>query len=300
MALLGATRLRGAAKGARALTGVEAANEMRKLQKTTVAFQAVEGTVAVARVGQAGYAIMNDDEGRAAGYLGEAVLRIFGVRYTLKALPKDVPELAKLLKKYDTTPGIDTGQPILFGQANVSPRFSKGGLFKGADVDEIVTRLRNKELSPDDLPVQYIWVNGEKMVVNNRSLTALSKAGMKPTRTMDMTGKLTETGDDSLASVLGRLETMEGNKPSATIRVRESHEDWGSPVRETVTVPGTTRGRRHGDLAPASALASAPGSTESRGKTVSVAGVPPPLSIGPARPMHPDGDGGLYAEQIRP
>jgi hypothetical protein len=258
VALLGATRLRGAAKGARALTGAAAANEMRKLQRATVALSAVEGTVAVARVGQAGYAVMHDEEGKAAGYLGEAVLRIFGVRYAIKALPKDVPELAVLLRKYDTTPGVDTGQPILFGQANVSPRFSKGGLFKGADVDEVVARLQRGELSPDDLPVQYIWVDGQKMVVNNRSLTALSKAGMKPTRTVDMTGKLGEGGDDSLASVLGRLETMEGNKPSATISVRESHEDWGSAAREVVTVPGTSRN------APASKRRRQPRRTERR------------------------------------
>jgi Flp pilus assembly pilin Flp len=149
----------------------------------------------------------------------------------------DAARLAALLEKYDTTPGIDMGQPIKFGQANVSPRFSSGGLFKGADVDEVAARLRSGELSPDDLPVQYIWVNGDKMVVNNRSLTALSKAGLQPTRTIDMTGRLPATGDDSLVNVLGRLETMEGNKPACTMCVRESHDDWGSPNREVVRLP---------------------------------------------------------------
>jgi hypothetical protein len=110
-------------------------------------------------------------------------------------------------------------------------------LFKGADVDEVAARLRSGELSPDDLPVQYIWVNGDKMVVNNRSLTALSKAGLQPTRTIDMTGRLPATGDDSLVNVLGRLETMEGNTPSCTMCVRESHDDWGSPSREVVRLP---------------------------------------------------------------
>jgi hypothetical protein len=137
---------------------------------------------------------------------------------------------------YDLTKGVDTGQPILFGQKGVSPNFSDGGLFKGADVNEIAAKLKSGELSPDDLPVKYIWVNGAKVVVNNRSLTALSKAGMAPTNTIDMTGKLPASGPDSLPSVLGRLDEM-GGQPSTSIPIRSTN-DWNSPPRETVTIPG--------------------------------------------------------------
>ena len=64
---------------------------------------------------------------------------------------------------------------------------------------------------------------------------ALSKAGMKPTNSIDMTGKLPETGPDSLPSVLGRLDEM-GGKPSDSIPIREN-SDWNSPARELVGLP---------------------------------------------------------------
>lgn len=136
---------------------------------------------------------------------------------------------------YDLTPQIDSAQPILFGQKGISPNFSKEGLFQGADIDEIAAKLKSGELSPDAVRIKYIWVNREKVAGNNRSLTALSKAGMEPTNTIDMTGKLPGSGPDSLSSILGRLDEMEG-KPSSSILVR-STSDWNSPPRETVTIP---------------------------------------------------------------
>jgi hypothetical protein len=138
---------------------------------------------------------------------------------------------------YDITPGVDTGQQIKFGQVNVSPRFSTGGFFNGASVDEIASKLTSGELSSDDVPVQYLWVNAQKMVVNNRSLTALSLAGMEPTNMTDVTGNLPDTGDDALPNVVSRLEEMPGNSPSDTIGIRELHEDWNSPVSKTVSLP---------------------------------------------------------------
>ena len=146
---------------------------------------------------------------------------------------KPITPGAKL--SYSLTRGKDTGQPIKFGQKGVSPEFGSKGRFGGASIDEVVAKLKSGELSPDDVPVQYIWVNGEKVVVNNRSLTALSKAGMKPTNTIDMTGKLPEAGPDSLPSVLGRLDEM-GGKPSASIPIREN-SDWNSPASEIVRLP---------------------------------------------------------------
>src|SRR5207249_6042662 len=108
----------------------------------------------------------------------------------------------ELRAKYDLTPRPDSGQPILFGQRGVSPAFSSKGRFKGADIDAVVEKLKSGELTPDDLPVEYIWVGGQKVVVNNRSLTALSKAGKQPTKMRDMTGQLPKDGPDCLESVL--------------------------------------------------------------------------------------------------
>jgi peptidoglycan hydrolase-like protein with peptidoglycan-binding domain len=161
-------------------------------------------------------------------------------RLVPKAGPSEPPAVLKTgttAKKfdYDLTPGRDVGQPIKFGQPSVNPNFSHDGKFSGASIDELAAKLKSGELSPDEFPVRYIWVNGEKTVVNNRSLTTLSKAGMKPTKTIDMTGKLPKEGDDSLPSVLQRLNEM-GGKPSDTMPVRTA-KDWSSPIRETVSLP---------------------------------------------------------------
>jgi RHS repeat-associated protein len=137
---------------------------------------------------------------------------------------------------YDLTPG-DPSQPIRFAQIGVSPEFSSKGRFKGAKIDDISAELRAGTRSPDELPVQYIWVNGEKVVVNNRSLTTLSDADKKPTQTTDMTGTLpTEREDpDRLPSVLKRLDEMDG-KPSDTMPVRETGTR-DSPIARTVSLP---------------------------------------------------------------
>ena len=122
--------------------------------------------------------------------------------------------------------------PIFFGQKGVSPTFGKKGKFKGADIDTIVSKLKKGDLTPDDIPVQYIVLDGKKVVINNRSLTALSKAGMKPTNTKNMSGKLPKSGPDSLDGVLNRLREMDW-KPSRQMPIRET-KDWNSPAKEII------------------------------------------------------------------
>lgn len=141
------------------------------------------------------------------------------------------------LNGYDLTPRPDNGEPILFAQIGVSPEFSSKGRFNGADIEAIVEKLKSGELSPDDLPVQYIWVNGQKCVVNNRSLTTLSKAGKKPTVMEDMTGRLSRdpADPDSLDNVLKRLDEM-GGKPSDSMPVRKT-SSRDSEIREIVKLP---------------------------------------------------------------
>jgi RHS repeat-associated protein len=136
---------------------------------------------------------------------------------------------------YDLTPGtLAPGQPILFAQKGVSPDFSSGGRFKGAPIEHVAGQLTSGDLSPDDLRVQYVWVNGQPVVVNNRSQTTLSKAGMQPTNTEDMTGRLptSPTDPDRLPSVLERLDEM-GGQPSDSMPVRESSAR-DSPIKENV------------------------------------------------------------------
>jgi hypothetical protein len=145
---------------------------------------------------------------------------------------------------YDLTPG-DKSKPVRFGQIGVSPefgtksRFSKEiapGVRKGDDINVIVEKLGKEKMNPKGVPVDYIWVNGEKVVVNNRSATALSKAKIPQEKwaTVDKTGKLPPDGPDSLKSVLERLDQM-GGKPADSMPVRLT-DDRSGPIRETVKI----------------------------------------------------------------
>ena len=121
---------------------------------------------------------------------------------------------------------------IYFGQKGVSPEFGSKGEFAGASLDDLAEKLLDGRMMPDDFPIKYIVEDGVKWTVNNRSLTVLSKAGMKPSVTIDMTGNLPATGPDSYRSVMGRLKEI-GFRPQTEMPVR-MNSDWNSPIRETV------------------------------------------------------------------
>lgn len=154
--------------------------------------------------------------------------------------------LAQLRAKYDLTPGRGSC-PVYFGQASIQPEFSRSGFFKGASLDEVVARVRARELSPDEIPIQFIWVDGKRVAINNRSLAVLYKAGLAPTRLIDQTGRLPERGPDTLESVLRRLEGL-GGKPSTEIGIRtrgigldgrlKEAAEWDAPIGEYVSMPG--------------------------------------------------------------
>lgn len=137
---------------------------------------------------------------------------------------------------YDFTPG-DSTAPIQFGQRGVSPNFSDAGHFKGADIRVVAGRIQSRAVDPANMQVQYTWLNGERVVVNNRSLTALSMAGEHPVNPTDVTGRLSTRGPDSLQSMLIRLDEM-GGRPSSTMPIRTPDSSRANPViRETVPIP---------------------------------------------------------------
>src|SRR5262249_25649072 len=76
---------------------------------------------------------------------------------------------------------------LLFGQGNGDVRFANGE-FAGMTIGEVAARLRSGAISTDQLPIEFIR-QGENMVtLNNRSLTALRRAGMEPSILIDRTG----------------------------------------------------------------------------------------------------------------
>jgi len=154
--------------------------------------------------------------------------------------------LAELKSKYDLKPRSDDCVVVYFGQASVQPEFSRSGFFKGALLEEVVARIKKGELNPKDIRVEFIWVDGKRVAVNNRSLTVLYKAGLWPSNLVDRTGNLPDKGPDTLESVLRRLEGM-GGKPSTEVGIRtngtgrdglpKKAEEWDAPIGEYVSMP---------------------------------------------------------------
>jgi hypothetical protein len=152
--------------------------------------------------------------------------------------------LEQLKAKYDLSPRSNTC-PVYFGQPTIRQRFSGDGIFRRATLDEIVAKLKSGSLTPDDIPVQFIWIDGKRVTINNRSLGVLYKAGMRPTKLVDRTGTLPPEGSESLQAVLRRLEVM-GGKPSTEMLVRTEGmsegrlteaSDWDVPMGEIVSMP---------------------------------------------------------------
>jgi RHS repeat-associated protein len=103
------------------------------------------------------------------------------------------------------------GKMYKFGQANVKSVFSHGP-FGGKTIGEVSRGLRSGEISPDELPIEYVTRNGDRVTLNNRSLAALRRAGVEPTKTIDRTGS--KHHEQLLDSHL------RGGQPSDHIRVR--------------------------------------------------------------------------------
>jgi hypothetical protein len=166
------------------------------------------------------------------------------IRQTAGIKPVTTP-LEQLLAKYDLSPR-KHACPVYFGQPNVQPTFGDTGIFPNVGVDEIFAKLKAGYLSQGDIPIQFIWVNGNRVTVNNRSLTALYKAGMRPSRLVDRTD-VPDSNSDARKRVLARLESMAG-KPSTEMLVRASGlgrdgrfkeaSGWDAPIGEIVSMPG--------------------------------------------------------------
>ena len=76
---------------------------------------------------------------------------------------------------------------VKFGQANVKSTFAHGP-FAGRSIGDVASGLRSGKISPNDLPVEFVVRNGERVALNNRSLTALRRAGIQPTNLINRTG----------------------------------------------------------------------------------------------------------------
>ncbi|PYU28454.1 MAG: hypothetical protein DMG32_02695 [Acidobacteria bacterium] len=96
------------------------------------------------------------------------------------------------------------GESVLFGQRRISPNFSsEEGVpeyLRGRPISDVAADLRAGRLSPNDIPIKaFTTESGELVSINNRSLGALSEAGLKPTNvevvqpTLDELRRLTQS-----------------------------------------------------------------------------------------------------------
>jgi len=192
----------------------------------------------------------NDDSERAAPAIYSEVVGLDRSRHREIRQTEGAERVSKTLDQlksnYDLTPR-SHDCPLFFGQATVQSQFSGSGIFQKASMSDVAAMLKTGEISPDAVPVRFVWVDGKRVTANNRSLTALYKAGMRPTKLIDQSGKLRLRGSESLESVLRRVDGMAG-RPSTEMLVRVAGRDsagqwreaidWRAPIGEIVSMPG--------------------------------------------------------------
>lgn len=88
--------------------------------------------------------------------------------------------------------GATTKKEIQLAQKGVDRTFTtrkKGSNFKyaGKTITEVAEGLRTGRISPKEIPVEFVVIEGERYAVNNRSLLAFRRAGMQPTKVIDVT-----------------------------------------------------------------------------------------------------------------
>jgi hypothetical protein len=136
--------------------------------------------------------------------------------------------------------------PIYFGQATAQSRFSGSGKFSRIAFVDLAAKLKAGDLTPDDVPIEFFWIDGKRVTLNNRSLTALYKAGKRPTKVINVLEDPSAQSPAALANTLRRLEGMAG-KPSTEMLVRTAGlgpdgqpreaSDWDAPIGEIVSMP---------------------------------------------------------------
>lgn len=127
---------------------------------------------------------------------------------------------AGVLVKVKHLPAPNNIQLAQKGVRRIFTTVEEGSTFKyaGKSIREVAEGLRANRISPDEIPIDFVVIKGQKYAVNNRFLTALRRAGFQPTVTRDVT-----RDKNVLRSVQNRLREIEkGGFPSDATRIRGS------------------------------------------------------------------------------
>jgi len=119
---------------------------------------------------------------------------------------------SKTLQSIEKAVASPTLENLLFGQESISSRFSRNGNFKGAHISEVLSKLKSGELSASNFPIDYVVMDGQYVVGNNRSFWVLKEAGIEPTILRN------RTGEAAFENVV--KNHLRGCAPSSTIKVR--------------------------------------------------------------------------------
>lgn len=120
------------------------------------------------------------------------------------------------------------GERVLFGQARISPHFSPAGRvpeLRGRHIEDVANDLRSGRLSPGVFNIRAWNEGGQLVSENNRGLAALSLAGMRPQRGVNLTVvPRSQIGGDVLDR-LNEVNVFGEALPSTRIGVTPSQTD---------------------------------------------------------------------------
>jgi hypothetical protein len=94
----------------------------------------------------------------------------------------------------------NSGPPLVFSQTTASPFFHMKGSFAGRTIGGLASELRSGTLSPGDVPVGFVVLEGNCLIVNTRSSLALTRAGIPRSewKLQDLTATETKNIQDRL------------------------------------------------------------------------------------------------------
>jgi RHS repeat-associated protein len=113
---------------------------------------------------------------------------------------------------------------LRFAQKTASQSFSAGGKFAGKTIANVADELQAGLLSPSDVPVEYVTIEGNNLIVNTRSAVALMRAKVPQTA-----WRLIDATADEFGNIRSRL--LKNGLPSEgtdTIRVTGLGKDASS------------------------------------------------------------------------
>jgi RHS repeat-associated protein len=108
-----------------------------------------------------------DIDGFATDFILDAVGGVFGIFTKALSVGSSGTKLAN--------PPIGE---LRFSQTTASSKFSLDGIFQGEKISVISSKIRSKNISPSELPVEYIIRDGTPLIVNTRSFLALLRSGI--------------------------------------------------------------------------------------------------------------------------